>query len=137
MLLLSGLCPHQSVPVEMDESMTSSSLDLAWPPPCRQCQEHPESSKHVDMLRHIPKSTEAFHTDFHPAGVCPRAFHGQVWTCNHNVMASRNRPFQLKDRMIQESLEAPLALRSDVQYPALQLAGQCDWKQKNFKSTSF
>lgn len=32
-----GPCPHQSVPVEMDESMTPSSLDLAWPPPCQRC----------------------------------------------------------------------------------------------------
>ncbi|KAK9531179.1 hypothetical protein VZT92_010621 [Zoarces viviparus] len=30
-------CPHQRVPVETDESMTSSSLDLAWPPACKQC----------------------------------------------------------------------------------------------------
>ncbi|XP_072532803.1 E3 ubiquitin ligase TRAF3IP2 isoform X2 [Salminus brasiliensis] len=29
-------CPHLSVPVEMDESMTSSSLNLAWPV-CVQC----------------------------------------------------------------------------------------------------
>ncbi|XP_026880026.2 adapter protein CIKS isoform X1 [Electrophorus electricus] len=32
-------CPHQSAPVEMDESMTSSSLNLAWPA-CRQCTTH-------------------------------------------------------------------------------------------------
>ncbi|KAK5853403.1 hypothetical protein PBY51_007190 [Eleginops maclovinus] len=37
---LKGVCSHRSVPVEMDESMTPSSLDLAWPPPCRQCSEH-------------------------------------------------------------------------------------------------
>lgn len=128
MLLLSGLCPHQSVPVEMDESMTSSSLNLAWLPPCRQCQEHTDSSKCVDKLRHNPKSTEAFQTNFHPAGVWARGFDGQMLTYKHNVMASRNRPFshQHKDRMIQESLEAPLPLLSEVQYPASQLAGQCD-----------
>ncbi|XP_044233186.1 E3 ubiquitin ligase TRAF3IP2 [Thunnus albacares] len=40
-----GPCPHQSVPVEMDESMTSSSLDLAWPPTCQQCNGHTETSK--------------------------------------------------------------------------------------------
>ncbi|XP_062292960.1 E3 ubiquitin ligase TRAF3IP2 [Scomber scombrus] len=40
-----GPCPHQSVPVEMDESMTSSSLDLAWPHPCQQCSGDTESSK--------------------------------------------------------------------------------------------
>ncbi|KAL7388837.1 hypothetical protein ABVT39_021478 [Epinephelus coioides] len=40
-----GPCPHQSVPVETDERMTSSSLDLAWPPPCNQCSGHTETSK--------------------------------------------------------------------------------------------
>ncbi len=43
-LLLLEPCPHQSVPVEMDESMTSSSLELAWPLSCKQC-EHAETSK--------------------------------------------------------------------------------------------
>ncbi|XP_061560272.1 E3 ubiquitin ligase TRAF3IP2 isoform X1 [Phycodurus eques] len=32
-----GLCPHQSIPIEVDESMTASSLDLDWPPNCQQC----------------------------------------------------------------------------------------------------
>ncbi|XP_036438426.1 adapter protein CIKS isoform X2 [Colossoma macropomum] len=36
-----ALCSHLSVPVEMDESMTSSSLNLAWPV-CEQCSTHPE-----------------------------------------------------------------------------------------------
>ncbi|XP_040920883.1 uncharacterized protein LOC121199933 [Toxotes jaculatrix] len=39
-----GPCPHQTVPVEMDESMTSSSLDLVWPPSCKQCSGHKETS---------------------------------------------------------------------------------------------
>ncbi|KAG1928725.1 E3 ubiquitin ligase TRAF3IP2 [Pimephales promelas] len=34
-----GHCPHRSMPVETDESMTSSSLNLAWPT-CQQCQSH-------------------------------------------------------------------------------------------------
>lgn len=122
MLLLSGLCSHQSVPVEMDESMTASSLDLAWPPPCRQCQD-----QSVSCIGAVPKSREALQTNLHPAVVGPHVFHSQVWTYQHNVVASKNRLFshQLKDRMIQESLEAPLPLMSDVQCPAL-LAGQCD-----------
>lgn len=33
----SAHCPHRSVPVEMDESMTCSSLDLVLPPACQQC----------------------------------------------------------------------------------------------------
>ncbi|XP_045917157.1 E3 ubiquitin ligase TRAF3IP2 [Micropterus dolomieu] len=44
---LKGPCPHPSVPVEMDESMTSSSLDLAWPPSCKQCIGHTETSKRL------------------------------------------------------------------------------------------
>lgn len=44
-LLLSGPCPHRSVPVEMDERMTSSGLDLAWPASCKQCSGHTETSK--------------------------------------------------------------------------------------------
>ncbi|XP_051731960.1 E3 ubiquitin ligase TRAF3IP2 isoform X4 [Ctenopharyngodon idella] len=32
-------CPHLSMPVETDESMTSSSLNLVWPA-CQQCQSH-------------------------------------------------------------------------------------------------
>uniref|UniRef100_A0A8C1FJJ7 Uncharacterized LOC109073389 n=1 Tax=Cyprinus carpio TaxID=7962 RepID=A0A8C1FJJ7_CYPCA len=32
-------CPHLSMPVETDESMTLSSLNLAWPA-CQQCQSH-------------------------------------------------------------------------------------------------
>lgn len=46
-ILISGPCRHQSVPVEMDESMTSSNLDLAWPPPCLQCSGHTETSKRL------------------------------------------------------------------------------------------
>ncbi|XP_039638532.1 E3 ubiquitin ligase TRAF3IP2 isoform X2 [Perca fluviatilis] len=42
-----GLCRHQSVPVEMDESMTSSSLDLALPASCKQCSGHTETSKRL------------------------------------------------------------------------------------------
>lgn len=33
-----GHCPHRSVPVEMDESMTSACLDLVLPPACQQCR---------------------------------------------------------------------------------------------------
>ncbi|XP_042360039.1 E3 ubiquitin ligase TRAF3IP2 [Plectropomus leopardus] len=40
-----GPCPHQSVPVEMDESMTPSSLDVAWPPPCKQCSGQTNTGK--------------------------------------------------------------------------------------------
>ncbi|XP_035534977.1 adapter protein CIKS-like [Morone saxatilis] len=38
-----GPCPHQSVPVEIDES----SLDLVGPPPCKQCIGDTETSKRL------------------------------------------------------------------------------------------
>ncbi|XP_060908675.1 E3 ubiquitin ligase TRAF3IP2 isoform X2 [Labrus mixtus] len=40
-----GPCPHMSVPVEMDESMTSSGLDLALAPSCKQCSEDAETAR--------------------------------------------------------------------------------------------
>jgi hypothetical protein len=40
MLLLSDSCRHRSIPVETDESMTSSTLNLALPLDCGQCSEH-------------------------------------------------------------------------------------------------
>lgn len=153
-MLLSGLCPHQSVPVEMDESMTSSSLDLAWQALCRQCKEHIEPSKCADgemrkaspqvnqcgasERKSISKSMENFHTSFHPAGVWPHDFHDQAWSYKQDIMKSR-KSLSLnhhQDRMIQRSLEIPLPLMSGAQYPVSQLAGQCDSKYKLFKNIS-
>ncbi|KAL6096219.1 traf3ip2 [Pungitius sinensis] len=37
-------CPHQRVPVETDESMNSSSLDLDWPLSCKQCSGRTENT---------------------------------------------------------------------------------------------
>lgn len=126
----------------MDESMTSSSVDLAWPPPCRKCKEHTESSKcaYGEMSKAsqqdnqwgpsdrepISKSIENFATNYQPAGIGPRVFNGQVWSYNQDPMKSRNRlsSNHHKDRMIQESLEPPLPLMSEAQYPLSQLAGQ-------------
>ncbi|XP_071755372.2 E3 ubiquitin ligase TRAF3IP2 [Centroberyx gerrardi] len=53
-----GPCPHQSFPVETDESMTSSTLDLAWPSSCQQCSGHTETNQR-------PGGEEGFQ----PAGV--------------------------------------------------------------------
>ncbi|KAI3364664.1 hypothetical protein L3Q82_010845, partial [Scortum barcoo] len=77
------ICSHQSVPVEMDESMTTSSLDLTWPPPCKQCSGHTETNR--DPQEHgceqargaahdvdqwgLPKGE--YHGD--PRAVCPAA----------------------------------------------------------------
>lgn len=139
-----GLCPHQSAPVEMDESMTSSSLGLTWPPPCRQCKEHTESSKHdygemseaspqVNQWRpcerkHFPKSMESSHTNLHSASRWPCVFHGQVWSFKQDMIESRKTSSSShhQHRMMQESLEPPLPLMSETQYPVSQLAGQCD-----------
>ncbi|XP_047429053.1 E3 ubiquitin ligase TRAF3IP2 [Mugil cephalus] len=38
-------CPHRSIPVEVDERMTSSSLDFDCLPPCKECSGHTETSK--------------------------------------------------------------------------------------------
>ncbi|XP_051951215.1 E3 ubiquitin ligase TRAF3IP2 [Xyrauchen texanus] len=47
-------CRHQSIPVETDESMTSSSLNLVWPA-CSQCPSHnPDLSKMPRAGRCIP-----------------------------------------------------------------------------------
>ncbi|XP_036941767.1 E3 ubiquitin ligase TRAF3IP2-like [Acanthopagrus latus] len=86
-----GPCCHRSAPVEMDESMTSSNLDLAWPPPCLQCGRHTETSKmpqehgneqirgesHNAGRRRIPESQyhhepkEAFHAAPQPCLIPP------------------------------------------------------------------
>lgn len=42
-----GGCPHLSIPVETDESMTLSSLNLAWPA-CQHCQSHNPDPKESD-----------------------------------------------------------------------------------------
>lgn len=142
MVLLSGLCPHRSVPVEMDESMTSSSMDLAWPAPCRKCEEHTEPSKCAcggmskasqqddqwgpSERKPISTSVENFDTNFQTAGVWPHFFHGQAWSYQQDPMKSRNRLCSIhhKDRMVQESLEPPFPLMSEGPYPLSQLAGQ-------------
>lgn len=43
--LSTEFCPHQKVPIETDESMTPTSLDLVWPSWCNQCNSHTETSK--------------------------------------------------------------------------------------------
>uniref|UniRef100_A0A3P8RZV1 E3 ubiquitin ligase TRAF3IP2 n=1 Tax=Amphiprion percula TaxID=161767 RepID=A0A3P8RZV1_AMPPE len=52
-----GPCPHQSIPVEMDERMTSTSLDLAWPPPCTQCT---EPTKGLEEYNYEPPQGAAY-----------------------------------------------------------------------------
>ncbi|XP_076872794.1 uncharacterized protein traf3ip2a [Brachyhypopomus gauderio] len=45
-------CPHLSVPVETDESMTSSSLNLAWPV-CQQCSAHSHNVREDGRARGV------------------------------------------------------------------------------------
>lgn len=46
--ILLGPCPHQSIPVEMDERMAVSSVDLAFLPSCNQCDRHEENSREAE-----------------------------------------------------------------------------------------
>lgn len=147
-LLLPGPCPHQSVPVEMDESMTSSSLDQAWPPPCRQCTGHTEISKCSDgqmskapLVVHQWKPSESQcyrepKEDYHaatchslPAGIWPHDVKDQMKLCEQDVRFSHSTPstHYPQECTIEESLEPPLPLMSDdpAQYPAARLTGQC------------
>nr|XP_020469749.1 adapter protein CIKS isoform X2 [Monopterus albus] len=55
-----GPCPHHSVPVEVDESMTSSTLDLAWPSSCKQCSEHTDTNQRPQGHDYEPPG-EAIH----------------------------------------------------------------------------
>lgn len=43
-----GPCPHRSIPVEMDERIAVSSVDLAFLPSCNQCGRHEESSREAE-----------------------------------------------------------------------------------------
>ncbi|XP_019947215.2 E3 ubiquitin ligase TRAF3IP2 [Paralichthys olivaceus] len=54
-----GPCPHRSVPVETDESMTSSTLDLVWPPPCNQCSGLIETSRRPQEHGYEPPGQHA------------------------------------------------------------------------------
>ncbi|KAM7394999.1 hypothetical protein PAMA_006647 [Pampus argenteus] len=124
---LKGLCPHQSVPVEMDESMTSSSLDLAWPPHCQQCSRHTETNKRppdqgckqtrgVDQWR-LPNL----------AGVLPHGYREPLYVQDPVVNPSRSFPSPSnwpQDRSVEEAecLDIPLPLMSDGPDP---VQGRC------------
>ncbi|XP_062857113.1 E3 ubiquitin ligase TRAF3IP2 [Trichomycterus rosablanca] len=82
-------CPHLSIPVEMDESMTSSSLDLAWPA-CEKC------STHVNNITTPNQPCGNFSTSF---------------SKHDEPLLSSPRE---DEEDIEESLDPPLPLRSDV-----------------------
>ncbi|XP_058470419.1 E3 ubiquitin ligase TRAF3IP2 isoform X1 [Solea solea] len=85
-----GPCPHRSVPVEIDERMTSTSLDLVLPPNCQQCSGHTESNsesksnsssnrqQHYDCEPLIPENHHQSRVPSHAAAE-PRITHcGQM-----------------------------------------------------------
>ncbi|XP_038152420.1 E3 ubiquitin ligase TRAF3IP2 isoform X2 [Cyprinodon tularosa] len=43
-----GPCSHRSIPIETDERMTVSSVDLAMMPSCNNCADHEEQAAHPD-----------------------------------------------------------------------------------------
>lgn len=68
-LLSEASCPHLSLPVEMDESMTSSFLDLAWPA-CQKC------SVRVDDI--TPPSNDIMINDEREVGSPDACLRGRV-----------------------------------------------------------
>lgn len=137
-----GPCPHQSFPVEMDESMTSSCLDLAWPPSCKQCSGHTDSNKRPQELGYeleggahnvsqwrLPESQYRYQPRAaftaaprppHPVCVWPHGLREQVLLDERGVMVNDSKALvtpsnYLPDRSVEEaeSLEPPLPLMSD------------------------
>lgn len=53
-------CPHQSIPVEMDERMMASGLDLALPPPCTQCSGPTETNERLEEYNCEPPQEAAY-----------------------------------------------------------------------------
>lgn len=144
--MLSGPCPHKSVPVEMDESMTSSSLNLAWPPSCQQCSGDTESSKKqqdqgcvqsggVDQWRRPedhhqldprvapePYSVPQIHPGQmkppNPVGVLPHTYRETPYVRAPFVDQRRGFVNWPQEHSVEEaeSLERPLPLMSDIPY---------------------
>ncbi|XP_056150949.1 E3 ubiquitin ligase TRAF3IP2 [Lampris incognitus] len=138
-----GVCPHRSVPVETDESMTSSTLDLVWPPSCQQCLRQtetrvrlaeedleppgatviqgtrPERGGGGDQRPSIPSPAQIFPL----AGVWPQAhterfLHGRDPTVNHwsGFAYTSNLPQECSAEEV-DVLEPPLPLMSDLHSP--------------------
>lgn len=145
-----GPCPHPSVPVEMDESMTSSSLVLALPPPCQQCSGHSEQRPRQErehgyeqtrrtevnqqrppvggyycepsIARHVAPQQRFMH-QMHPAAVWPGGLREQVSRYDRDYMVRDGGPSlycQNGPVEEEESLERPLPLVSDANCVSLQ-----------------
>ncbi|KAM3603491.1 uncharacterized protein V6R79_023411 [Siganus canaliculatus] len=138
-----GRCLHRSVPVEMDERMTSSCQDLAW----QECSEHTESSlapQEPDYEGTEPNTGHRLRGHQHPHGsrtffqappehyFVPAAQSGQMtahgWLqtkqmprydpdlvdCHNRGTASP--PKYPQEWSVEDSLEPPLPLMSDFNY---------------------
>lgn len=103
LLVIPGPCPHHSIPVEMDESMTPSSLDLALFSPCSRCTEQPaqDNSSGPCVGPDPPMARWGLQQ------VPPVCFRGPADVRLPRVNERRN------DAEEPESLEAPNSLRSD------------------------
>uniref|UniRef100_UPI0037E7B7A8 E3 ubiquitin ligase TRAF3IP2 n=1 Tax=Semicossyphus pulcher TaxID=241346 RepID=UPI0037E7B7A8 len=140
-----GPCPHLSVPVEMGESMTASSLDLAFAPICKQCNEDTETTKRPQehsweedeeaaqwrpaesqnqhaaaQPRFIPPAHSGQINSPQPAGVWPHGLREQALLFEQNMVVNhRTQPsHQPQVRSIEEaeSLERPLPLISNSNF---------------------
>lgn len=134
--LLSGPCPHLSVPVEMDESMTPSSLDLALSSICKHCSGRPESSTQWQGYEEVEpdRPTAAPHPRLMPTthpGQMSRELpykQGTMYPCSSDYHFRQVRSVEQGP-----SLEAPLPLMSDLEgsryappfYHAAHAPGQC------------
>lgn len=157
----------------MDESMTSSSLDLAWPHPCQQCSGDTVSSKRqltqgceqtggVDQWRlpqdyHQPDPRAAIHTapephfvsQIHSGQVTPPNPAG-VWSHAYRYvrapLVDQRRGFAgpsnwHQDHSVEESLEHPLPLMSDVNcphyipplHPTPRVPARCKWNMTHYR----
>lgn len=140
--LFSGVCPNHSGPVEMDESMTGSTLDLAWPPSCNHFSGNAETSNRPrsesgymqpvkpalqvnqqsvlqSSYHHEPRSavyappTHSGRPRPHPTGVWSHGLREQV-PYEQDFMISHRGPSPYQDHPVEdaESLEPPLPLMS-------------------------
>ncbi|XP_060769519.1 E3 ubiquitin ligase TRAF3IP2 [Neoarius graeffei] len=133
-------CPHLSLPVEMDESMTSSSLNLAWPA-CQKCSVRADDITHPSNYIMISDDREGGGPDAclrdRASGLAPRVatptqrgasdihrLHdplGGMVRLHQEFALARfpERGYIMGHRWnvpseVEESLEPPLPLRSDV-----------------------
>ncbi|XP_041661694.1 E3 ubiquitin ligase TRAF3IP2 [Cheilinus undulatus] len=135
-----GPCPHMSVPVEMDESMTASSLDLAFTQSCKKCseememakrpQEHSIGDEQQDVRQWRPPESQyqpprsipppQSGPMIHPVGAWLRGLREKELLYDQDLMVNRSRgypppPNQPQVHSLQaESLEPPLPLISDT-----------------------